>query len=97
VFADFEQNDEYMLGHWAGTRHSQTIEEIRSEGTVQSDMSYRIPSDENRERIESLTKSTINRIRIKNVLSFLWTLLFLLLLLAAVSGIGAVVATGITC
>lgn len=97
VFADFEENKEYTLGHWAGSRHSQTIEEIRSEGTVQSDMSYRIPSDENRERIETLTESTIRRIRVKNVLSFVSILLFSLLLLAVVSGISAAVATYITC
>lgn len=97
VFADFGENEEYTLGHWAGTRHSQTLEEIRSEGTVQSDMSYRIPSDQSRERIEELTQSTIKRIRVKNVISFVSILLFSLLLLAVVSGIGAAVATYITC
>ena len=97
MFADFEENEEYTLGHWAGTRHSETIEQIRSEGTVQSDMSYRVPSDQSRERIETLTESTIKRIRVKNVLSFVSILIFALLLLAVVSGISAAVATYLTC
>ena len=97
LYADFEENQVYTLGHWAGTRHSQTLEEIRSEGTVQSDMSYRIPSDQSRDRIENLTESTVRRVRVKNVLSFVSILLFSLLLIAVVSGVSAAVATYITC
>jgi hypothetical protein len=97
IFLDFGENEEYTLGHWAGVKHSQTLESIKSEGIVQSDGSYRIPSNQNREQIKSHTESTIKRIRIKNVVSFVSIILFSLLLFATVSGISVAVTTYITC
>lgn len=90
VFVEFGQLDTYSLGHWTESKHSKTVERIRSVGTVQSDQSYHIPSEEDRREIKDLTENTVKWIRVRNLASFIFTILFIFFLIASFALLTAV-------
>lgn len=88
IQADFQKLDESALGEFAAKSHFKMKSKLESVGYPE-DSEYVIHDPDDRRALRGLMRSTIWRIRIKNFLSIVFWIIFLIFLLA----IGSVLFT----
>jgi hypothetical protein len=88
IQADFQELDESALGEFAARPHFKMKSKLESVGYPE-DSEYVIHDSDDRRALRGLMRSTIWRIRIKNIISIVFWIIFLIFLLA----IGSVLFT----
>lgn len=80
VKCDFDKLDESLLGEFASKKHFQTKSRIKSVGS-RKEAGFSVYNRSDREAIKGLSRSTIRRIRVKNVISIVFWIAFVFIII----------------
>lgn len=86
IKAEFKSVEESLLGELASTTHFETKTTIQTVGS-KKDNGFSIHNRSEQEKIRELSLSTIRRIRVKNFLSVVFWVIFVLLIVALLGGV----------
>jgi len=86
VKAEFESVEESLLGELASAKHFETKTTIQTVGSKKDD-GFSIHNQSEQGKIKKLSRSTIRRIRVKNFLSVLFWVGFILVIVALLGGV----------